>query len=101
MQIRNNWNNTMEEVRVNITKYTSNDNLAIQLWCDEGPYALLTVNLNEKLPFNRAYVDTNNLPTAKEFIEENNLGKEIGVKVSGYCAYPLYEFNMERLTTTG
>ena len=87
------------DVSLERSKYTYNDNLAIQLWCDdEGypePFAMLTVNLPNygKLPENQAFVDTNNCSWAESFIKENRLGKPVGkIGISGWCEYPLYEF---------
>ena len=40
-----------------------------------------------------AYVDTNNMPNAEDFINENKLGEFAGeYKNSGFCWYPLYKF---------
>ena len=87
------------EVTIRLGKYGSNDTLAISLWCDEGPFARLTVNLPyDKPSIPLAYVDTNNCPWAAEFIEKYKLGKDTGVLGhSGFCAYPLYDFDLERL----
>ena len=92
------------KVTVEKATYAENGNLALKmrgfdkkygLW---EPFATLTVNLSKKLPANRAYVDTNNCPWAEEFIEENGLGEFCGsFGFSGYCMYPLYEFDMEVL----
>ena len=86
------------EVKVNKTKYTDG-NLAIQLMCHDdeydfwGPYGNLTVNLGEKLPEDQAYVDTNNMPNAEEFIRKYGLGEHLGTfRMSGFCCYPLYKF---------
>ena len=47
---------------------------------------------------NKAYVDTNNCPWAEDFIEKNGLGKFLGIYGnSGYCTYPLYEFDLGKL----
>ena len=83
------------EVYTRKTTYQNNGNLAILLVCDTGePFGNLTVNLGEKLPDDMAYVDTNNLPNAEEFIRENNLGEPVGhLRQSGFCTYPLYKFN--------
>lgn len=80
-------------VTIKYTKYF-NGNLAICLVCDNGEsYGNLTVNFDEKLPPNHAYVDTNNMPSAIKFIEENALGEFTGMaKQSGFCTYPLYKF---------
>ena len=87
------------EVIVFTSKYISNDNFAIQLMCDEGPYATLTVNLGEKCESNCSYVDTNNCPWAEDFIAEHKLGTKTGkYGYSGYCVYPEYEFNIEELS---
>ena len=76
--------------------------LAIELWdkTQSEIVAVLTTNLGEKLPPNCAYVDTNNFPEAEEFIRKYQLGtKQEGYdKQSGYCIYPLYEFDLSKLT---
>ena len=76
-----------------------NGNLAIQLMCHDDeydfwePYGMLTVNFDQKLPEGYAYVDTNNIPNAEQFIKKYNLGVHQGkFKMSGYCCYPLYKF---------
>ena len=76
-----------------------NGNLAIMLMCDYGePYGTITTNLCDGLPQNQAYVDTNNMPDAERFIKDNGLGEFTGVtKDSGYCTYPLYKFNLDKL----
>ena len=80
--------------------YETTDNLYVGLLCKEGkyyePYGDLTVNLH-KLPENQAYIDTNN--NGVEIIDwliENKLGKFTGqYGYSGFCAYPLFEFDMD------
>ena len=58
----------------------------------------MTVNLGDTTPNYCAYVDTNNLPDAETFIADNELGTFTGfVKRSGYCEYPLYMFNPDKL----
>ena len=76
-----------------------NGNLCIQLLClneEFGymePYAKLTVNLQDGLASDLAYVDTNNVPGAEDFINTYGLGVNTGVtRRSGYCTYPLYRF---------
>lgn len=88
------------------TTYSEGDSLAIQLFEVENDmvqdsFTVLTVKLGN--PFlqtdTRAFVDTNNNPWAGTFIRNNKLGKKTGyVQPSGYCTYPLYEFNLERFT---
>ena len=83
-------------------KYLNNDTLAIMLKDADGyPFASLTVNI-EASDFvasdRRAFVDVNNCPWAEEFIKDNYLGIPTGkIGFSGYCKYPLYEFNINLL----
>ena len=62
------------------------------------PFAALTVNLcderNQNASF--AYADTNNLPTAPEFLVGNGLAAYTGLtRPGGFCAYPLFAFTSE------
>lgn len=85
---------------VQLDNYMADGSLAIELWNkEEGPIARLTVCLsNPEIEKNQAYVDTNNCPWAEKLIKDYNLGKPTeDVGFSGYCAYPLYEFNLEEL----
>lgn len=93
MKIKN-WGHEYE-VKMEKTNYCNNGNLAIKLMCfnSREPYGSLTVNFDEKLPEDYAYVDVNNIPNAEAFIAENNLGEFAGKYMfSGFCAYPLYKF---------
>ena len=94
-----------EITRIVIEKYANNGNLALQIMCIddetgwEDYFAKLTVNLTEyTLNENEAFVDTNNCPWAEKFIEENNIGKFQNIYApSGYCHYPQYKFDIERI----
>lgn len=95
-------------VKVIVTKYTNPETLAILLTCAESPwedFAVITVNLVSS-PYgdvkyqdeSHAYIDTNNCPWAEEFLQENGIAKPDSRDIygmSGFCAYPLYEFNPE------
>ena len=86
-------------VIVSKQKYQSNDTLAIRLIDEEGPFAIITVNLDcYGASDDMAYVDTNNCPWAEEFIKENKLGEHTGTYgKSGFCTYPLYRFDLKAL----
>ena len=90
-----------ENVYLRISKYAVPGNLAIRMICAdsewEEPFATLTVNLDVKLPANQAYIDTNNLRTAFDFVMEYKLGELIGFGQSGFCTYPLVEFNLDEV----
>ena len=89
-----------KEYEVTIHKSNYYDgNLAIFLTCKDGePYGNLTVNLSERLLPDTAYVDTNNMPDAERFIKEYGLGEFTGtIRRSGFCDYPLYRFNLDKI----
>lgn len=61
-------------------------------------YGDMTVNLDGKCPDYCGYVDTNHMPQVEEFIRKNELGEFTGLtKQSGFCTYPLYMFNVDKL----
>lgn len=82
-------------------RYDYGNNLAIFLLTKENEmFCVLTVNLEDnQFDFpNLAYVDTNNCPFAEKFITENKLGKfKNQYGFSGFCRYPLYEFDLSKL----
>ncbi len=95
-----------EDCTLHTNEYVANKSLYIGIIgkCEgeeyPEPIADLTICLpNERTPkANEAYVDTNNCPWAMQFIEENGLGTETGLYgLSGYCMYPLVEFNMDKI----
>lgn len=91
-------NYNVEPVR---SAYMVNDSLAVMLIDkDNGEdFAVITVCLtNSYTPDGHAYVDTNNCPWVEKFIKDNDLGENTGiVGYSGYCQYPLYKFNLEKI----
>lgn len=105
LKFKSPWVDKEYIIGLQLTKYSENDNLAIIMRCYtedgfyDGDFAKLTVNLSEKLPENQAYVDTNNLGVdVCEWIFDNHLGKCLPrFKQSGFCMYPLFEFDMEEL----
>ena len=73
---------------------------AIQMWCEDGPYATLTVNLYpKKCEKNCAFVDTNNLGfKIVEWLESNGIAEwTYRIERSGFCEYPEMKFNAEFL----
>lgn len=91
------WPITLQE------KQYQNRNLAIQMWDHDDedgpePFAAMTVNFGERLPKNQAYLDTNNLPGIDAWVRKHRLGRPLGKeRVSGFCTYPLYEFDLARV----
>lgn len=65
-------------------------------------YATFTVNLievdNIPAPEGCAYLDTNNHPEVEDWLTENGLAEFAGLrKQSGFCTYPLYRLNIEKI----
>ena len=89
------------EVSIEINTYLNNGCMYIGL-VEQGeysePYGDLTVNLAGKAPDYCGYVDLNNMPELEKFIAENDLGEFTGLtQRSGFCEYPLYLFNVDKL----
>ena len=87
-----------------VDKYVADDSLAIEIiTVDDGfeePLARITVCLNDTSlrNTNKSYVDINNCPWALDFISEYGLGEDTDMYgISGYCTYPLVEFNIDVL----
>lgn len=90
------------KVRMEKSSYQSNGTLAVALIMDtEEPFGMITVNIAPSDIFadeKAAFIDTNNCPWAKEFLIENKIAFECGVSAgSGYCTYPLFEFDIDKL----
>ena len=88
------------KVRIEKETYEYSGGLAIALITDEDElFAVMTVNLGGYcLDDNEAFVDTNNCYWAERFIKDNNLGKKTEFTGhSGYCEYPLYEFDLSKI----
>ena len=88
------------EVTATAAYYASNDSLAIVLDEARERFVTLTVNLDasDYCAKDCAFVDTNNCPWAGTFIRENALGVPTGrYAYSGFCIYPEYKFDLEKL----
>jgi len=87
-----------------LAMYVDNDNIYVGLdHYDEeyscwSPFCDVTVNVN-KQPYLCAAIDTNNNGTAiLDFLSNNGFGEYTGmVNFSGYCVYPVFCFNEEKL----
>jgi hypothetical protein len=81
-----------------------NNNLAIQLvtWEEGYPevWSDLTVNLEDNLESDCAYIDINNNGVEiLQWIEDNKLGVPTGkITYSGFCQYPQYKINLDLLS---
>ena len=76
---------------------------------NDEPVTSITTNLGNDIgngsimQFCCGFVDVNNNPNIEQFIKENELGEpymrfgEPVIMQSGFCQYPLYQFNQEKL----
>ena len=80
------------------SNYVDNNNLYLGLFDPQnGPFGDLTVNIKD-LPYNQAAVNVNNGPWVEQFIKLHNLGEPTGLMLqSGFCTYPIYQFDMKRI----
>jgi hypothetical protein len=76
-----------------------NGNTRLDLVTDTGePYARVSVNFDTTLKEDQTFLDTNNIPNIRDFIEENGFGRFLNeTRWSGFCSYPLYELDMNLL----
>ena len=89
------------DVMFSMDRYLADSSLYVGTFSfEEGPIATLTVCLDDKtLESNEAYIDTNNCPWAEDFLTKNGFAMPKGEwKRSGYCVYPLYAFDMDKLS---
>lgn len=90
-------------ITFNIGKYSSNGNLHVgMITFEDGypePWSNLTVNLGVPCKANCAFIDVNNNGLAiMEWLTDNHLGRILPREIaSGFCIYPEFEFDMERL----
>lgn len=90
------------QITFELNRYTNNGNLYVGMIAHENgypePWSRLTVNLGKCLE-GYAYVDTNNNGIEiYDWLCENEIGWPTGTeRRSGFCAYPEFEFNMEKL----
>ena len=96
------WFGTTEQVTLTVSTYADNDSLYVGLITQKDgfpePYANITVNLSTAVPPYCAFVDINNMPEIEDFLVKNGIAESTGLKqTSGYCRYPLYVFNEEKL----
>ena len=98
------------ETYFEVTNYALNGNLAIMLLNKDPalgglePYGDLTRNIADLPPYCAA-VDTNNLsPNIVDALEEKGIAHYVGEISSGFCTYPIMEFDpkaLQRLHPSG
>lgn len=79
--------------------YLADSSLVIDIVNPDDHIARITTCLDRlTVHEDEAYVDTNNCPWAEDFIHRYRLGEDTQICAqSGFCTYPLYKFNMDRI----
>ena len=82
--------------------YVNNGSLAVFLKNEKGEgITVITVNIEVSDYIGDeqcAYVDTNNYPWVEKFLVKNNIAQPTGeIGCSGFCGYPLYRFDLNKL----
>lgn len=91
------WGGEIVDVWLRLAEYSSNGNIALSLWCDDGPFSMMSVNI-EDLPDNHVALDINNFPEGITLMQKYKLGKRTDEELfSGFCIYPVYELNMNEV----
>jgi len=91
------------QVTIVVGRYAKNGSLYIGLYKEpdefgDNTFGDVTVNLPGNVPEHCAYVDTNNLSGVLPFLKEYKLATPLPfVGGNGFCAYPLFQFDIERL----
>lgn len=88
------------EYYIERTSYSDRERLAVCAYTkDLEPIGSLTVNLEKyEVAEDEAFLDVNNLPGIETVLVRNGLGKLTGdTGYSGFCAYPKFKFNLDRL----
>lgn len=81
---------------------TRDEAMFIGLMCNEDgyeePFGDVTVNLSVAAPNYCGYLNVNDMPDIEKFITDNDIGEFTGfTQRSGFCEYPLYLFNVDKL----
>lgn len=96
-----NYNNIYKDCYFVLSHYINNNNLAISIKSKvEGRLGNLTVNI-ESVKNGYAVIDTNNCDFAENLIEKYGLGNQVNCIKSGYCIYPIYKMDINKLLEYG
>lgn len=99
------------DARLMVDSYSSNDNLAIQLYCynpeekDWSLWADITINTYEEFPrteIDTAYaaLDNNNFDKGPKLLKDLGIGKAMPgnpAVYQGYCKFPIFKINLDKL----
>lgn len=97
MYIKNSYNWKETAVILRVTSYVAHNQIAILLYTEDGEYYADLSKFINNLSKNCMVVDTNNLPTATEFIEKYKLWTIRWMTYTEFGSYPIYEMSLDEL----
>ena len=79
-------------------QFMADNSLSLEIWNDEeGPIADITRCLGDASE-GCGYLDMNNCPWSADLVTELGIGYFVGrITRSGFCEYPLYRFDMDKV----
>lgn len=93
----NPWTGEKKRVWFEKDEYYNNGNMELELWCNEGPYTPVTINI-EKLPDGLAAVDTNDTPGIYKWLLKRGIAKPTVIQLySNSCVYPVMRFDLSKI----
>lgn len=81
-------------------KYADRERLAVKAYVKSTLEYIGTITVNlehEEVNEDEAYLDSNNLPGIEEVVAKLGIGTYTGYGFSGYCMYPRFKFDLEKL----
>lgn len=90
-------------VTISVNRYDKNRGLSVELYKypnenDDAYFGSVTINLPAGAPEHCAFVDTNKMSGVLPFLKEYGLAAPLPIVAeSGFCTYPLFVFNIEKL----
>lgn len=98
IEFKNMFSGEIVKCHVELNTYTRDGSTAIELWSEDGPYAMMTTCLGSPPSKGCSYLDVNNFPEAFGIMEKYGFGEWTGrIVPSGFCTYPEFRLNLDAL----
>ncbi len=83
--------------------YQCNGRLALYVRFENDPEGFEDIVISKNLDGEPCapdccYIDTNNCPWAEKFLLDNAIGQPVGIGFSGFCIYPCYKIDANKIS---